>query len=151
MKWDNYEDEEEEEDDGSPLQAPADLLGPNAYASPQPGDAPAPAFMHEMFDDQGGEEPMFFQRYTSSQIMYTTKKKTPKLVGRFIMGDMLGEGSYGKVKEAMDSFTLQRVAVKIMKKKKLRKIAGGEANVKREIKLLRKISHKNVIELIEVM
>ncbi len=47
------------------------------------------------------------------------------------MGDVLGEGSYGKVKECLDSENLCRRAVKIMKKKKLRKIPYGEANVKR--------------------
>jgi hypothetical protein len=36
------------------------------------------------------------------------------------MGDVLGEGSYAKVKEAIDADTLCRRAVKIMKKRKLR-------------------------------
>ena len=67
------------------------------------------------------------------------------------MGDVLGEGSYAKVKEAIDSEALVskpsqpsnviscvqvRRAVKIMKKRKLRKIPNGEANVEREIRLL---------------
>ena len=43
------------------------------------------------------------------------------------MGDVLGEGSYAKVKEAIDSETLVRRAVKIMKKRKLRKIPNGGA------------------------
>lgn len=47
------------------------------------------------------------------------------------MGDLLGEGSYGKVKEMLDSETLCRRAVKILKKKKLRRIPNGEANVKK--------------------
>ena len=85
------------------------------------------------------------------------------------MGDVLGEGSYAKVKEAIDSETLVgynilsleesligfvvqiRRAVKIMKKRKLRKIPNGEANVEREIKLLNELSHKNVMKLIEVL
>ncbi len=53
------------------------------------------------------------------------------LPGKYVMGDVLGEGSYGKVKECLDSENLCRRAVKIMKKKKLRKIPYGEANVKR--------------------
>ena len=44
-----------------------------------------------------------------------------------------------------------RRAVKIMKKRKLRKIPNGEANVEREIKLLYELSHKNVMKLIEVL
>ena len=38
-----------------------------------------------------------------------------------------------------------------MKKRKLRKIPNGEANVEREIKLLYELSHKNVMKLIEVL
>jgi len=67
------------------------------------------------------------------------------------MGDVLGEGSYAKVKEAIDQDSLIRRAVKIMKKRKLRKIPNGEANVEREIKLLYELSHKNVMKLIEVL
>ncbi|KAI0225219.1 Serine/threonine-protein kinase STK11 [Lamellibrachia satsuma] len=67
------------------------------------------------------------------------------------MGDILGEGSYGKVKECLDSHTLCRRAVKILKKKKLRKIPNGEANVKREIGLLRNLNHQNVIRLYDVL
>jgi serine/threonine-protein kinase 11 len=47
------------------------------------------------------------------------------------MGEVLGEGSYGKVKEGIHSENLTRVAIKILKKRKLKKIANGEANVKR--------------------
>jgi len=41
--------------------------------------------------------------------------------------------------------------VKILKKRKLRRIPNGEANVDREIRLLRKLRHPNVIELIDVL
>lgn len=76
------------------------------------------------------------------------KPKRPKLIGdRYLIGDSLGEGSYGKVKEVLDCVSLCRKAVKIIKKKKLRKIPNGEHNVKMEIKLLRKMDHKNVIRL----
>ena len=38
-----------------------------------------------------------------------------------------------------------------MKKRKLRKIPNGEANVDREIKLLKELHHKNVMKLIDVL
>ena len=38
-----------------------------------------------------------------------------------------------------------------MKKRKLRKIPNGEANVDREIVLLKELSHKNVMKLIDVL
>ena len=105
----------------------------------------------------------------SRDVVYESKKKTTKVLGRsvahllvghlshvfhfpgrYVMGDVLGEGSYAKVKEAIDSETLVRRAVKIMKKRKLRKIPHGEANVEREIALLQELNHKNVMKLIEV-
>lgn len=66
------------------------------------------------------------------------------------MGDKLGEGSYGKVKECLDSTTLQRRAIKIMKRKTLRRIPNGDQNVQREIRLLRRLRHHNVISLYDV-
>ncbi|KAH7936486.1 hypothetical protein HPB49_000063 [Dermacentor silvarum] len=99
-------------------------------------------------DDEG---PLVFYRVNSQDIIYKAKKKRPKMVGRYLMGDVLGEGSYGKVKEVLDSETLCRRAVKILKRRKLRKIPNGEQNVQREIQLLRQLSHRNVIRLVEVL
>lgn len=84
-------------------------------------------FLHGDDDQLDG----FFRRVDSDQIVYEPRRKHAKLIGKFILGDMLGEGSYGKVKECLDSESLRRCAVKILKKKKLRKIPNGEANVKR--------------------
>lgn len=92
----------------------------------------------------------FFHRVDSDQIIYQTKKRKLKVImNRYVMGDLLGEGSYGKVKEMLDSETLCRRAVKILKEKKLRRIPNGEQNVKREIKLLQFLNHKNVIKLVD--
>ncbi|KAG7456707.1 hypothetical protein MATL_G00238780 [Megalops atlanticus] len=89
----------------------------------------------------------FIHRIDSTEVIYQPRRKRAKLVGKYLMGDLLGEGSYGKVKEMLDSETLCRRAVKILKKKKLRRIPNGEANVKKEIQLLRRLRHKNVIQL----
>ncbi|XP_011698803.1 PREDICTED: serine/threonine-protein kinase STK11 isoform X1 [Wasmannia auropunctata] len=94
---------------------------------------------------------MFFHRVDSDQIIYEEKRKKCKFIGKYVMGDVLGEGSYGKVKEVLDSQTLCRRAVKILKKRKLRRIPNGEQNVQREIKLLRILKHKNVINLVDVL
>lgn len=92
---------------------------------------------------------MFFHRVDSDQIIYEEKKKKCKFIGKYVMGDVLGEGSYGKVKEVLDSETLCRRAVKILKKKKHLKLPNGE--IQREIKLLRILKHKNVINLVDVL
>lgn len=36
------------------------------------------------------------------------------MIGKYCMGDKLGEGSYGKVKEVLDSESLCRRAVKVI-------------------------------------
>ena len=61
-----------------------------------------------------------------------------------------GEGSYAKVKECIDQDSLCRRAIKIMKRNRLRRIPHGEANVQREIELVRNLKHNNVMQLIEV-
>lgn len=102
---------------------------------------------HTMVDTQN----LFFNRVASDEVIYQSKKPKCKMVGKYVFGDLLGEGSYGKVKELLDSETLRRRAVKILTKKKLRRIPNGEQNVAREIQLLRLLKHKNVIELIDVL
>lgn len=57
---------------------------------------------------------MFFNRVNSAEIIYQEKKKSCKMIGKYVMGDVLGEGSYGKVKEVLDSETLARRAVKVI-------------------------------------
>uniref|UniRef100_UPI00358EB2C7 serine/threonine-protein kinase STK11 n=1 Tax=Myxine glutinosa TaxID=7769 RepID=UPI00358EB2C7 len=98
-----------------------------------------------------GDEIAFIQRIDSAEVVFEPRRRRAKLVGRYLMGDLLGEGSYGKVKEVLDCETLCRRAVKILKRKKLRKIPNGEANVKKEIQLLKRLRHMNVIELVDVL
>ncbi|KAI8123294.1 hypothetical protein FF38_11733 [Lucilia cuprina] len=92
-----------------------------------------------------------FNRVDSAEIIYQQKKKNIKMVGKYVMGDVLGEGSYGKVKEVLDSENLCRRAVKILTKRKLRRIPNGEQNVQREIQLLKQLKHKNVVALLDVL
>ena len=82
-------------------------------------------------NDDGDELPNFFRRVDSQEIVYEPRRRKAKLVGKYLFGDILGEGSYGKVKEALDTETLHRRAVKIVKKRTLRKIPNGELNVQR--------------------
>lgn len=80
--------------------------------------------------DDTMEDLNFFHRVESAEVVYQGRKRA-KLIEKYLMGDMLGEGSYGKVKEVLDTETLCRRAVKILKKKRLRRIPNGEQNVKR--------------------
>lgn len=109
-------------------------------------DLPSPAFLGDDADPN-----IFFHRVDSDQIIYQPRRKRAKLIGKYLMGDALGEGSYGKVKEMLDTENLRRCAVKIMKRRKLRRIPNGEQNVQREIQLLKRLSHPNVINLYDVI
>jgi len=96
------------------------------------------------------EDFVTFHRYNSEDIIYEAPRRKAKIIAeKYLKGDLLGEGSYSKVREMLDVNRLCRRAVKIMKQKRLRKIPNGEVNVQREIKILQKLHHKNVIQLIE--
>lgn len=53
-----------------------------------------------------------FNKLGSDEIIYQKKEKI-KMIGKYVMGDKLGEGSYGKVKEVLDTESLCRRAVKV--------------------------------------
>ncbi|VDM95121.1 unnamed protein product [Thelazia callipaeda] len=74
-------------------------------------------------------------------------EKKPKILNGYLFGEGIGEGSYGKVKEVLEQNTLVRRAVKIIKEARLRKIPNGHANVEQELKILRRVRHRNVITL----
>ncbi|EFA10720.1 polarization-related protein LKB1 [Tribolium castaneum] len=114
-------------------------------------DEDAHTWSNNLSDDLDvGNISNFFHRVSSEQVIYQAKKRL-KMIGKYVMGDLLGEGSYGKVKEMLDSDTLCRRAVKILKQRKLRRIPNGVQNVEREIKLLKSLKHKNVISLVDVL
>ncbi|KAI9143865.1 kinase-like domain-containing protein [Paraphysoderma sedebokerense] len=92
----------------------------------------------------------FIQKMDSRDVVFGMETKEAKMVGPYMMGELIGRGSYGKVKEGLCSETLQRVAFKIANHKRLRKIPNGLENVTREIKLLQKLKHQNCVRLLEV-
>lgn len=85
--------------------------------------------------DSPSDEVVPFYRYDSTDIIYAQPQRPKaKIVGgKYLKGELLGEGSYSKVKEMLDVNTLCRRAVKIMKQRRLRRIPNGEANVQRYI------------------
>jgi len=99
----------------------------------------------------GGGSNIFIHLNENEQdgISYRKRTAPPKLVKHYILGEVLGEGAYGKVKDGMDSFTQKRVAVKILKRARLKKIPGGEASVLKEINITKKLHNKHIIKLID--
>jgi hypothetical protein len=74
-----------------------------------------------------------------------------KRVGHYLLGRKLGEGSFAKVKEGLHTLTGQKVAIKVIDKKKAKEDAYVSKNMRREGKLLQMVLHPNIIQLYELM
>lgn len=74
-----------------------------------------------------------------------------KRVGNYLLGRTLGEGSFAKVKEGMHVQTGEKVAIKVIDKKKAKDDSYVAKNMRREARLLQQINHPNVIKLLEVI
>lgn len=74
---------------------------------------------------------------------------TVKTVGKYDLFRTLGEGAYGKVKYAVNKELNEPVAIKILDKEKIQKQNMG-AQIKKEIMIMRMITHKNVIAVKDV-
>ena len=66
------------------------------------------------------------------------------------MGKTIGEGTFGKVKRGTHILTGERVAVKVLEKDRIVEVADVE-RVSREIQILKRVRHKNIIHLYEVI
>ncbi|EYC05731.1 hypothetical protein Y032_0080g1334 [Ancylostoma ceylanicum] len=97
-----------------------------------------------------GQGLLFPPLHEGSFVEEVFSEKGPKSHNGYLFGAKIGEGSYAKVKEVVDETTLVRRAVKIIKHSRLRKIQNGQENVERELRILNKVKHENVIRLIEV-
>jgi hypothetical protein len=91
-----------------------------------------------------------------SNFLFSTKEiiaRFPhnKRVGHYLLGRKLGEGSFAKVKEGLHTITGQKVAIKVIDKKKAKEDAYVSKNMRREGKLLQMIIHPNIIQLYELM
>ncbi|CAN1196888.1 CBL-interacting protein kinase 2 [Linum perenne] len=72
------------------------------------------------------------------------------LMERYEVGKLLGQGNFAKVHHARDLKSGQSVAIKVIDKEKALK-AGLTDNIKREISVMRRVKHMNVLQLYEVM
>jgi serine/threonine protein kinase len=74
----------------------------------------------------------------------------PKRVGKYEIGKTLGEGTFGKVKYAVNTDTGERVAIKILDKEKIQKQNMG-AQIKKEISIMKMVKNRHVVKLYEVL
>ena len=112
-----------------------DLTSFTAHSLIPQGNFNIPYPTVEDVDSSTADEVVPFYRYDSTDIIYAqpSRPKAKIVGGKYLKGELLGEGSYSKVKEMLDVNTLCRRAVKIMKQRRLRRIPNGETNVQRYI------------------
>ncbi|CAD8051312.1 unnamed protein product [Paramecium sonneborni] len=65
--------------------------------------------------------------------------------------DVLGSGSFGTVFRAMDHKNCRQVALKMISKDKLLRDQNANNGVMSEIKIMKKLNNKNVVQLIDVL
>ncbi|KAF6993640.1 hypothetical protein CFC21_010503 [Triticum aestivum] len=72
------------------------------------------------------------------------------LLGAYELGRTLGEGNFGKVKQARNRATGEHFAVKILDRGRVLSLRGADDQVRREIATLTMLAHPNVVRLHEV-
>lgn len=73
-------------------------------------------------------------------------KAATQCIGNYMIGKTIGQGTFGKVKSGMHILTGEKVAIKLLEKSKLQEAADIE-RVSREIKILKRNRHRNVIQV----
>jgi len=81
-----------------------------------------------------------------ARMLATAGGLTPRTIGRYRLGRVLGSGSFGTVHEAEDPELDRRVAVKLLRVRSEKEAA----RVVREAQLLATLSHPNVVQVFEV-
>merc|ERR1711907_242517 len=84
----------------------------------------------------------------------TQKQKTrgcmAKQVGNYEIGHPLGEGQFGKVKEAVDLETGLRCAVKIIRKAAI-KTGKDVETVKKEVQFMKMLDHQHIVKMYDTL
>jgi serine/threonine protein kinase len=74
---------------------------------------------------------------------------SPKMIGPYLIGKTLGAGSFGKVKMGTNLETKKKVALKMVQWKS--NIKSQTESIEREISMMIRLKHPNIVELIEVL
>ena len=78
-------------------------------------------------------------------------RRNTRNIGSYLIGHTLGEGAFGKVKIGTHLHTGEKVAIKILDKMKMQEDPDDIIRVQSEIAVLKKMRHKNIIQLYEIM
>ncbi|KAK7197181.1 protein kinase [Novymonas esmeraldas] len=95
--------------------------------------------------------------HETNQVAMAYDNHGNRMINCYTVIAKLGKGAYGKVKLGTDASTGQKVAIKIIDKKHLKRKIGGvaandqDAALKREIAIMKKVRHRNCVSLYEVI
>ena len=80
------------------------------------------------------------------------QKKYSRKKGNYYLEETIGEGAFAKVKLGIHIPTGEKVAIKILNKDRLFEDPSEDINkIRKEINILKRIRHKNVIQLYEII
>uniref|UniRef100_A0A0E0JNY5 non-specific serine/threonine protein kinase n=1 Tax=Oryza punctata TaxID=4537 RepID=A0A0E0JNY5_ORYPU len=82
--------------------------------------------------------------------METTSQDSQVIMGRYRLGRLLGRGTFAKVYKAHKVATGEVVAIKVFDKESVQ-LSGTMEQVKREVNVMRRVHHRHIIRLHEVM
>ena len=77
--------------------------------------------------------------------------KHTKRVGSYLIGKLLGTGSFAKVREGMHIHTSEKIAIKAVDKNQAKEDSYVFKNLRREARIMQLLSHPNIIRLLEVV
>ncbi|XP_061482240.1 uncharacterized protein LOC133384349 [Rhineura floridana] len=88
-----------------------------------------------------------------SKMSQEPRKNFPhtKQVGNYLVGKMINKGSFAKVMEGLHIPTGEKVAIKVIDKKKARRDSYVLKNMKREPQIQQMIKHPNIVQLYETL
>ena len=72
-----------------------------------------------------------------------------EILSNYILNTVLGKGTFSVVKLATDIRTNEKIAIKILEKKKI-KTTRDFNRIKREINIVKKINHLNIAKVFEI-
>ncbi|EAR87771.2 Serine/Threonine kinase domain protein (macronuclear) [Tetrahymena thermophila SB210] len=113
-------------------------------------DAPKAASEQQNQNGAKGESNAAVRGQSNSQHNNHHQAHSIVTVGNFEIGQTIGRGTFGKVKLGIHKITNEKVAVKVLDKDKLIDSADKK-RLQREISILRKIRHPNIIQLYEII
>jgi 5'-AMP-activated protein kinase catalytic alpha subunit len=118
--------------------------------SAENNDKSNPIFNNEQTKRSSYKEKPKERDKSIDNVIYEKRNSSSKNIGQFILGEKLGEGTFGKVRLGTHIITGEKVAVKILEKIKILEQAD-KTRVEREIKILKSLMHNNIIQLYSVI